>query len=578
MGKRGGAIHVATTRRHYKGRVYEAHLLRRSYREDGKVKNETLGNISHLPPELIEIIRRSLKGEAFLGSAEALEVVRSLPHGDAAAVYAQARALGFPEILGPACRERELALALIIARVLRPASKLESGRYLSDTSLGQDLAVSAGDPDALYAALDWLGARQDAIERRLAGRHLAPGGLVLFDLSSSYLTGRHCPLAARGYSRDGKRGTLQITYGLITSAEGCPVAVEVFPGSFSDPAAFSAALSAVRERFGLSEVVLVGDRGMITRSRIAELEAHPGLSFITALRAPEVAALARGGHLQLSFFDEVDLVEIRHPKHPRERLLLCRNPHLAAKRTRRREELLCATEEELAKVRAAVAAGRLKSAAAIGLRVGRVAGRFKMAKHFALEIGEVAFSYARKSEQIAAEAALDGIYVIRTDVPDEQLSATAVVAAYKDLSRVEDAFRSLKSMDLEIRPIYHLLEERVRAHAFLCLLAQHVVFHLRAAWAPLTFSDEAKNAARAAAVAKAQRGAAAKAKARTKETADGALCHSFHSLLAHLATLTRNTIRLPAQGDLTFEQLTQPTALQRRAFELLGVAVPLRFK
>src|SRR5450830_1068975 len=552
MGKRGGAIHVATTRRHYKGQVYEAHLLRRSYREDGKVKNETLGNISHLPPALIEIIRRSLKGETFLGAAEAFEITRSLPHGDAVAVYGQARALGLPEILGPACRERDLALALIIARVLRPASKLESGRYLSDTSLGQDLAVSAGDPDALYAALDWLGARQDAIERRLAGRHLAPGGLVLFDLSSSYLTGRHCPLAARGYSRDGKRGTLQITYGLITSAAGCPVAVEVFPGSFSDPAAFSAALSAVRERFGLSEVVLVGDRGMITRSRIAELEAHPGLSFITALRAPEVTALARGGHLQLSFFDEVDLVEIRHPEHPHERLLLCRNPHLAA--------------------------GRLKSAAAIGLRVGRVAGRYKMAKHFALTIGEGTFSYARKAAQIEAEAALDGIYVIRTDVPDEQLCATAVVAAYKGLSRVEDAFRSLKSVDLEIRPIYHRLEERVRAHAFLCLLAQHVVFHLRAAWAPLTFSDEEKNAARAAAVAKARRGAAAKAKARTKETADGALCHSLHSLLAHLATLTRNTIRLPAQGDLTFEQLTQPTALQRRAFELLGVAVPLRFK
>src|SRR5450759_2112952 len=537
MGKRGGAIHVATTRRHYKGRVYEAHLLRRSYREDGKVKNETLGNISHLPPALIEIIRRSLKGETFLGAAEAFEITRSLPHGDAVAVYGQARALGFPEILGPACRERELALALIIARVLRPASKLESGRYLSDTSLGQDLAVSAGDPDALYAALDWLGARQDAIERTLAGRHLAPGGLVLFDLSSSYLTGTHCPLAARGYSRDGKRGTLQITYGLITSAAGCPVAVEVFPGSFSDPAAFSAALSAVRERFGLSEVVLVGDRGMITRSRIAELEAHPGLSFITALRAPEVAA-----------------------------------------RTRRREDMRCATEEELAKVRAAVAAGRLKSAAAIGLRVGRVAGRFKMAKHFALQIGEAHFSYARKAAQSAAEAALDGIYVIRTDVPDEKLSANAVVAAYKDLSRVEDAFRSLKSMDLEIRPIYHRLEERVRAHAFLCLLAEHLVFHLRAAWAPLTFADEEKNAAREDAVAHAQRGDSAEQKARTQKTADGALCHSFHSLLTHLATLTRNTIRLPAQGGVTFEQLTLPTPLQRQAFELLGVTVPLRFK
>src|SRR5450756_2368280 len=361
MASRGGAIHVVTTRRQYKERVYETHLLRRSYREDGKVKNETVGNISHLPPELIEIIRRALKGETFLGAEEAFEITRSLPHGDAVAVYGQARALGLPEILGPACRERDLALA-------------------------------------------WLGARQDTIESTLARRHLTPGGLVLFDLSSSYLTGTHCPLAARGYSRDGRRGTLQITYGLITTSAGCPVAVEVFPGNFSDPAAFSVALSAVRERFGLSEVVLVGDRGMITRSRIAELEAHPGLSFITALRAPEVAALARGGHLQLSLFDEVDLVEIRHPEHPHERLLLCRNPHLAAARQRRREDMLCATEEELEKVRAAVAAGRLKSAAAIGLRVGRVAGRYKMAKHFALEIGAGAFSYARKAAQIEAEA------------------------------------------------------------------------------------------------------------------------------------------------------------------------------
>ena len=569
---------MVTTRRQYKERVYETHLLRRSYREGGKVKNETVGNISHLPPELIEIIRRALKGETFLGAEEAFEVTRSLPHGDAAAVYGQARALGLPEILGPACRERDLALALIIARVLRPASKLQSGRYLADTSLGQDLAVSAGDPDALYGALDWLGARQDAIEGTLAGRHLAPGGLVLFDLSSSYVTGTHCPLAARGFSRDGKRGTLQITYGLITTAEGCPVAVEVFPGSFSDPAAFSAALSTVRERFGLAEVVLVGDRGMITSSRIEEVRAHPGLSFITALRAPEIAALSRGGHLQLSLFDEVDLVELRDPARPGERLLVCRNPHLAGERTRRREDMLSATEQDLAKVRAAVAAGRLKSAVAIGLRVGRIANRYKMAKHFSLEISEGHFSYARRTEHVEAEAALDGIYVIRTDVPAERLCAAEVVAAYKRLSRVEDAFRSLKSVDLQVRPIYHHLEERVRAHAFLCLLAEHVVFHLRAAWAPLTFADEEKNAAREDAVAKAQRGDAAEQKARTQRTADGALCHSFHSLLEHLATLTRNTIRLPAQGGVTFEKLTLPTPLQRQAFELLGVTVPLRFK
>ncbi len=578
MAKRGGAIHVVTTSRQYKGKVYEAHLLRRSYREDGKVKNETLGNISHLPPHLIEIIRRSLKGETFLAEEEALRVVRSLPHGDAAAVYAEARALGLPDLLGPACRERDLALALIVSRVLRPASKLASGRYLSDTSLGQDLEVPADDTDALYGALDWLGSRQNQIEHTLARRHLAPGGLVLFDLSSSYVTGTHCPLAARGYSRDQKRGTLQITYGLITTAEGCPVSVQVFPGNCSDPAAFSSALGTVRERFGLKEVVLVGDRGMITSARIDEVKKHPGLAFITALRAPEIQALSRAGHIQLSLFDEVNLVEVRDPARPEERLLVCRNPHLAAERARRRKDMLSATEEDLGKVQAAVVAGRLKSEAAIGLRVGRIVNHYKMAKHFALVIGEGHLHYARKEDQIRAEAALDGIYVIRTNVPEDKLSTGEVVAAYKRLSRVEDAFRSLKSVDLQIRPIYHRLEERVRAHAFLCLLAEYLVFHLRAAWAPLTFADEEKNDPREDAVAKAHRGQEAEEKASTQKTAEGAVCHSFHTLLAHLATLTRTTISLPAQGDVTFDRLTEPTPLQRRAFELLGVSIPLRFK
>ena len=567
-----------TTSRQYKGKVYQAHLLRRSYREDGKVKNETLGNISHLPPHLIEIIRRSLKGETFLAEEEALQVVRSLPHGDAAAVYAQACLGGFPEILGPDCRERDLALALIVSRVLRPCSKLASGRYLSDTSLGQDLAVPAEDTDALYAALDWLRERQDAIERTLARRHLSPGGLVLFDLTSSYLTGTHCPLAARGYSRDGKRGTLQITYGLTTTPEGCPVAVEVFPGNFSDPAAFSAALSTVKERFALEQVVLVGDRGMITKARIEEVQKHPDLSFITALRAPEIQALSRAGHIQLSLFDEAGLLEVCDPSRPGERLLVCRNPHLAARRARRREELLAATEEDLAQVKTAVNCGRLKSQSAIGLRVGRIINRYKVAQHFALTIAEGHLHYGRKEDEIRAEAALDGIYVIRTNVPAEQLSAGEVVTAYKRLSRVEDAFRSLKSVDLQIRPVYHRLEERVRAHAFLCLLAEYLVFHLRLAWAPLTFADEEKNEPRGDAVAQAKRGEAAQEKARTQKTGEGEVCHSFRTLLAHLSTLTRNTISLPAQGGVTFERLTEPTPLQRRAFELLGAPIRLRFK
>lgn len=569
---------MVTTRRQYKDRVYETHLLRRSYREGGKVKNETVGNISHLSPQLIEIIRRSLKGETFLAEDEALKVVRSLPHGDAAAVYQEARALGFPDILGPACRKRDLAFALIISRVLRPASKLASGRYLADTTLGEDLAVPADDTDALYDALDWLGERQDHIEGTLAHRHLAPGGLVLFDLSSSYLTGTHCPLAARGYSRDGKRGTLQITYGLITTALGLPVSVEVFPGNFSDPAAFSSALATVKERFGCEQVALVGDRGMITSARIEEVKEHPDLTFITALRAPEIKALSRAGHIQLSLFDEVNLVEMRHPEHPEERLLICRNPHLAHERARRREDMLLATEEDLLKVREAVAAGRLRSEAAIGLRVGRIVNRYKMAKHFTLAIEKGHFGFVRKTEEIQAEAALDGIYVIRTSVPEDRLAAGDVVGAYKRLSRVEDAFRSLKSVDLQIRPIYHRLEERVRSHAFLCLLAEYLVFHLRSAWAPLTFADAEKDEPRADAVARVRRGEAADGKARTQKTGGGEVCHSFHTLLAHLSTLTRSTISLPAQGDETFDRLTEPTPLQHRAFALLGASIPLRFK
>lgn len=567
---------MATTRRQYKDRVYETHLLRRSYREGGKVKNETVGNISHLPPHLIEMVRRSLKGETFLAEEEALRVVRSLPHGDAAAVYAMARTLGFPEILGPACPERDRALALICLRVLHPVSKLASGRRLKDTTLGEDLAVPAEDTDALYEALDWLGRRQDAVERTLARRHLLPGGLVLFDLSSSYVTGTHCPLAARGYSRDQKRGTLQITYGLLTTAEGCPVAVKVFPGNFSDPAAFSHHLAALGERFGLEEVVLVGDRGMITSTRIEEVKRHPHLSFITALRAPEIRDLARRGYIQLSLFDEVNLAEVGHPDHPQERLCVCRNPHLAAERARRREDMLLCTEKELLSIKEAVASGRLKSEGAIGLRVGRILNRYKMAKHFRLTIEEGRFDYERQEEKIALEAALDGIYVLRTNVPDKRLAAGEVVDAYKRLSRVEEAFRSLKSVDLKIRPIYHRLEERVRAHAFLCLLAEYLVFHLRAAWAPVTFACEEKNEPRPDAVARAGRREKTQKKASTQKTPEGEVAHSFRTLLTHLSTLTRNTIALPQQGDVTFERLTEPTPLQRRAFELLGVPIPLR--
>ena len=567
-------MHVATTRRHYKDKVYETHLLRRAFRdEQGRARNETLANLSHLPPETIELIRRSLRGERFVPAGERFVIERSLPHGHVAAVAALAHTLGLPALLGPACRERALAFALVVARVCRPGSKLATTRWWEDTTLAADLALEGVHTDEVYAAMDWLLARQAAIERQLAARHLAEGGLVYYDLSSSYLEGRHCELAALGYSRDGKRGKPQICYGLTCDPEGRPVAVEVFPGNTADPTAFTAAVTAVRERFGLQRVVMVGDRGMITSARIAMLRELGGLDWITALRAPQIKQLAESGPLQLSLFDERHLAEISHPDYPGERLVACRNPALAAERARKRAELLAATEAELERIATAVAAGRLKDAARIGVRVGKVVNRYQVAKHFALDIAEGRFTYARRQEEVAREAALDGVYVIRTSVAAEVLDAPAVVTAYKQLARVERDFRSLKSVDLELRPIHHRLGDRVRAHVLVCVLAAYLTWHLRRAWAPLCFTDEAPPERDP--VAPAQRSASAQEKAATRRTAEGEHAHSLQTLLAHLATLTRNRVRF-ADIEVTVDQLAQPTPLQRRAFELLECPIPLR--
>jgi len=571
VSSRGGAVHVATTRRHYKDRVYETHLLRRSYREGGKVKTETVGNISHLPPELIDLVRRGLAGERFL-PASGLEIRRSLPHGHVAAVLGTLRSVGLERDLDPRrSRERDLVVGMLVARLLAPASKLATARRLSQTTLGDVLGITGASEDELYRALDWLGERQARIEARLARRRLAPGGLVYYDLSSSVVEGRHCPLAKLGYSRDGKQGTLQVEYGLLTDPDGCPVSIAVVPGNTADPATVPATVDTLRDRFGLSSVVLVGDRGMLTSARIEGLRER-GLDWISALRAPAIRTLAEDGALQLGLFDERNLAEITHPDFPGERLVVCRNPALAAERTRKRGELLAATEAALAKLVARVEAGRLHGAARIGLAVGRVVDRYKMAKHLELLITDDQLTVSRREQAIAAEAALDGLYVLRTSVPAPRLDSAAVVRSYKRLSRVERAFRHFKSADLAIRPIHHWTEGRVRAHVFLCMLAYYVQWHLERAWAPLLFCDE-EPPEPADPAAPARRSAAALAKASRHELADGTPAHSFRTLLAEMATLTRNRVLPPgAPDEAAFEITATPTPLQARAFELLGLS------
>jgi Transposase DDE domain len=480
------------------------------------------------------------------------------------------------ELIGPPSPERDLAMALVIARVLRPASKLATTRWWQTTTLAADLGVGDASSDDVYAAMDWLGGRQVDIESSLARRHLSPGGMVLYDLSSSWMEGHCCPLASRGYSRDGKAGKEQIEYGLTCDPDGRPVAVEVFAGNTADPTAFISAAAVVRNRFGLTDVVMVGDRGMITTARIEALKAVGGLGWISSLRAPAIKALVEGGALQLSLFDQANLAEISHPDYPDERLVACRNPALAAERARKRDELLAATERLLAPIAAAVTAGRLKGADKIGLRAGKVINRHKMAKHFELAIGDASFNFTRKAAAIAAEAALDGIYVIRASAAHTAtLDAPAVVDAYKNLALVEADFRGLKAIDLDLRPIHHWTEQRVRAHVFICMLASYLVWHLRRAWAPLCFTDEHKPA-RTDPVAPAQRSPAALAKTSRQRTNDGDAIHNLATLFAELGTLTRNTIAFTGGARIT--KLAVPTPLQRRAFELIGTPIPIALR
>jgi Transposase DDE domain len=585
-----GAMHVARNRRRYvtksgEERVYETILLRRTFRDGAAVRHETLANLSKLPPELIAAIEASTKGQTLIAAGSEFSKTRSLPHGDVAAVAAMARELELAALLGPACRARDIVVALIISRVVRPTSKLSTLGWWANTTLGVDLQVANASTDEIYAAMDWLIGRQDRIEKKLAARHLAesvnPGRIALFDLTSSWVTGRCCELAARGYSRDGKKGCEQIEYGVLTDPDGRPVAVRVFAGNTGDPTAFSQIVQVIRDKLGIARLVLVGDRGMITGARIDKLrelndDAHAPTDFgwITALRAPSIAKLARDdGPLQMSLFDQQDLAEIAHPDYPGERLIACRNPALAAERARKRQDLLAATEKELAHIAERVAKGTLSGADKIGIEVGKVSGKFKVGKHFHLTITDTEFTYHRDQATIDAQAALDGIYVLRTSVDAHTLDPAAVVEGYKKLANVERDFRIIKSDDLDLRPIHHRLEDRVKAHVLICLLACYLIWHLRKHWAPLTFTDQAPPH-RDNPVAPARRSTAAQAKASTKHDPHGNPIHSFGDLLDHLATLTRDRIRYH-DTDIEIEKLTDPTPEQRRAFELINAPIPL---
>ena len=562
-------------------------LLRESYRQDGKVKTRTLANLSHLPAHQIEALRLALAGSLPAASSplpDAFRISRSLPHGHVAAVLGCLRQLQLDSILDPLpSRQRDLVIAMIVARILEPASKLATARGLhSDTlqhSLGEVLQLDSADETELYQAMDWLLPRQPRIEQQLAKRQLCNGGLVLYDLTSTYFEGRHCPLGKLGHSRDDKSGKPQIVFGLLTNAQGCPVAVEVFAGNTADPKTVAAQVNKLRQRFGLADVVLVGDRGMITSARIREdLPASHGIQWISALRADQIRKLADGGQLQMSLFDKTDLAEIAHPDFPGERLIACFNPLLAEERSRKRPALLAATEQQLERIAAATkrTTRPLRGKQNIALRVGKILNRYKMGKHFQLRIEENSFHYERKTASIEREEKLDGIYVIRTSVNKEALSPQQVVASYKSLSGVERAFRSLKTVDLRVRPIHHRLPDRVRAHILLCMLAYYVEWHMRQLLAPMLFDDDDKpqaQAARPSIVAPAQRSAAAQRKALTKQTKEGFQVHSFQTLLGDLATIVKNRIQPQDNGIAAFDMLTQPTVIQQRAFDLLGVAL-----
>jgi Transposase DDE domain len=555
-------------------RRYESVLLRRTFRREGKVRHETLANLSRLPAEVITLVEAALKGATLVDAEAVFETERSVPHGNVAAAHVMASKLGLRALLGPACAERDIAYALVLSRAVRPESKLSTAGWWAgeDTTLGADLGVAGASTDEVYAAMDWLAARQRDIEKQLAARHLREGGVAMYDLSSSWVEGSCCELAAFGHSRDGKRGRRQIEYGLLTDPEGRPVAVEVLAGNTADPISFKTAITRVRDDFGIGNLIMVGDRGMITGTRIDDLRQLDGMDWITALKAPAIAVLAReDGPLQMSLFDERNLAEITHPDYPGERLICCRNPFLAAERTRKRQALLAATETDLDKIKASVDAGRLKGADTIGERVGKVIGKHKVGKHFLRQITGTTFTYRRDEAKIAAEAALDGMYVIRTSVDARTLDPAGVVTVYKNLKYVERDFRITKADDLDLRPIYHYLDERVRGHVLICMLACYLTWHLRQALAELTFTDQ-HIPQPADPVAPAQRSAQAKAKDGTKTNGDALPVRKYRDLLDHLSTLDRQTVTFSGQR---INKLTKPTPVQRRAFELLSAPVPL---
>ena len=567
------------------GRSAPAVLLRESYREGKRVRKRTLANLGQLPPAVIDGLRVLLAGGSVIAKPEEVfEIQRSLPHGHVAAVIGMMRKLDLPRLLSrTVSRERDLALAMIASRIIAPGSKLATLRALSaetaNSSLGRVLELGTLEEREIYAALDWLGSQQDRIERSLARRHLKDGTLVLYDVSSSYLEGRRCELAQHGYSRDHRSDRLQIVYGLLCDRDGRPIAIEVFDGNTGDPSTLPAQVNKLKRRFGLKHVVLVGDRGMITAARIRQDVKPAGFDWITSLRAPQIQELAETGPLQLSLFDERDLAEITAPDYPGERLIVCRNPDLARERARKREELLAATERDLSRIAAQVRRRHLplRGKAEIGLAVGAVIDAHKMAKHFALEIGDHSFRYSRKPDSIAREARLDGLYVIRTSLPAEAMSADDAVRAYKDLARVERAFRSLKSIDLQIRPVHHWIEPRVRAHVFLCMLAYYIEWHLRELWAPILFRDHDREAAlqgRISPVASADISDAAKRKRGRRRSDDDLPLTSFGGLIDHLATLTLNLIASPQAPNATIVLTAKPTPLQNKALELLGTAMP----
>jgi hypothetical protein len=563
-------MHVSTTTRRSGDREYTATLLRRSYRQDGKVKKETLANLSHLPPEAIDAIRRVLAGETLVNAQDAFEIERSLPAGHVNAALAMARRLELSKLLDrSSSRERDLCLAMIVGRVICPGSKLGMVRALGQSTLASELGVDGADEDDLYEAMDWLLERQQRIEDRLAARHLADGEMVLYDVSSSYFEGRTCPLGRLGYSRDGKLGLPQIIYGLLCDQDGRPVAVEVFTGELHDDATVPSQISKLKDRFNLSRVIVVADRGMVTKANIELLASTAGVDWITALKAPTIKKLARSGVFQPSLFDEQNLGEITDVEEfPGERLIVCRNPLVGAQRARKREELLAATETDLSLIKARVDRGTLLGAAQIGLAVGPALKRYRMKKHFQIEITDMTFTYTRDTAGIAGEAALDGFYILRTSLTD--LPAGDVVRAYKNLEQAERAFGSLKGPDLQIRPIHHHLPDRVRAHVLICMLAYYLTWHLKAAWKPLLFTDEDRPVSPDP-VAKAVRSTSAQQKAQTKRTSTGQPAHSYRTLLTELATQTRNTTRLTGSAS-TFEKLTQPTELQAEALELAANA------